>query len=473
MNIINKSKYKKHILIIIFLLLIIIGYFTFFNSSSSIVFNDNLQLEINTEFNYKSIIKTVKDGNMDEIVADTSKLKNDKIGSYPIIYKYKDDQYTIKIEVIDKNKPIFDINNIEIDAGMKVKPEALVTNIKDETKTKVSFDKKYDFSKQGKVNVIVNVIDESKNVTSKKANVTVLSKDSKKPEITGLNDLSVTVNGKIDYNAGVNVEDNRDPQPKLMIDHKKVDLTKTGDYSVIYTCVDRSGNKTVKKRKITVLENKEIGVYKQTDDKIIYMTFDDGPSSNTKKILDILDNYNAKATFFVTGANPTYYHLIKDAYNRGHTIGLHTFSHDYKTVYSSAEGYFNDLDKIGAVVKEQIGFIPKYIRFPGGASNSVSKKYCAGIMSFLTKEVISRNYQYYDWNSGTGDAAKNNVPVEQIFASATAYNANNQVILAHDTDAKDTTVEALSSIIEHYQRLGYVFKGIDDNSYVPHHHVNN
>lgn len=473
MNIINKSKYKKHILIIIFFLLVIIGYFIFFNSSPLIVFNNNLQLEINTKFDYKSIIKTIKDGKIDKIKVDTSKLRNDKVGSYPIIYKYKDNDYTVKIEVIDKKKPTFDINNIEIDAGMTIKPQALVTNIKDETKTKVSFDKKYDFSKQGKIKVIVNVTDESKNITSKEAVVTVLSKDSKKPKITGLNDLSVTINGKIDYNAGVNVSDNHDPQPKLIINHKKVDLTKTGDYPVIYTCIDRSGNKTVKKRKVTVVENKEIGVYKQTEDKIIYLTFDDGPSSNTKTILDILDKYNAKATFFVTGANPVYNHLIKDAYNRGHTIGLHTYSHDYKTVYSSIDGYFNDLAKIGTIVKEQIGFVPKYIRFPGGASNSVSKKYCAGIMSLLTKEVINQGYQYYDWNSGTGDAARNNVPVDQLFASATASSANNQVILAHDTDAKDTTVEALPSIIEHFQTLGYVFKGIDDNSYVPHHHVNN
>ena len=125
------------------------------------------------------------------------------------------------------------------------------------------------------------------------------------------------------------------------------------------------------------------------------------------------------------------------------------------------------------MVKNEIGFIPKYIRFPGGASNTISRKYCPGIMSILANEVIDRGCQFYDWNYGTGDAGGNNIPVNQIIATATAGNANNQVILAHDTDAKNTTVDALPAIIEHYQALGYSFKSIDDNSYVPHHHINN
>ena len=259
----------------------------------------------------------------------------------------------------------------------------------------------------------------------------------------------------------------------MSIDNKKVRLDKLGDYIVTYTCKDRSGNKIVAKRKVSVVEKKEIGVYAQTEEKVIYLTFDDGPSKNTKRILDILDKYHAKATFFVTGTNQNYNYLIKEAYQRGHTIGLHTYSHDYKTVYTSVTAYFNDLERVGNMVKNEIGFIPKYIRFPGGASNTISRKYCPGIMSILANEVIDRGYQFYDWNYGTGDAGGNNIPVNQIIATATAGNANNQVILAHDTDAKNTTVDALPAIIEHYQALGYSFKSIDDNSYVPHHHINN
>ena len=117
--------------------------------------------------------------------------------------------------------------------------------------------------------------------------------------------------------------------------------------------------------------------------------------------------------------------------------------------------------------------VPKYIRFPGGGSNMVSKKYTPGIMSVLVSEVQNRGYQYYDWNASTGDANGNNIAVHKLVKEATSSHAHNIMILAHDTKAKSTTVQALPKIIEYYQGLGYTFKGIDDNSYAPHHKVNN
>ena len=141
------------------------------------------------------------------------------------------------------------------------------------------------------------------------------------------------------------------------------------------------------------------------DKKVVYLTFDDGPSENTKRILDILAQYNAKATFFITGANEDCRPYIKEAYEAGHTIGLHTYTHDYDKVYESDEAYFDDLEKIGEVAKEQIGFVPCFIRFPGGSSNMVSAKYNKGIMSRLVEAVQEKGYQYYDWNLDSGDAA--------------------------------------------------------------------
>ena len=165
---------------------------------------------------------------------------------------------------------------------------------------------------------------------------------------------------------------------------------------------DSSGNKITVKRKVNVI--KKIGSDKQSNEKVVYLTFDDGPSENTKKIMDILAKYDAKATFFVTGRNQDYNYLIKDAYNAGHTIALHTYSHEYSTVYASVDAYFDDLNKVGQMVKKEIGFVPHYIRFPGGSSNTVSRRYCQGIMSTLTKEVVEKGYQYYDWNGDSTDA---------------------------------------------------------------------
>ena len=90
-----------------------------------------------------------------------------------------------------------------------------------------------------------------------------------------------------------------------------------------------------------------VGTTEQSDEKIVYLTLDDGPSDNTQAVLDILDKYNAKATFFVTGEMPEYKDMIKAAYDKGHTIGMHTYSHDYAKVYASVDAYFQDLDQIG------------------------------------------------------------------------------------------------------------------------------
>lgn len=301
--------------------------------------------------------------------------------------------------------------------------------------------------------------------------MTVQVVDTTQPEIKITEKLSVLLNMTPDLKKGIEISDNSQIEPELTIDSTKLDTSKEGEYIVTYTATDASGNTTVKNRTIRVL--KEYGTNEQSKEKIVYLTFDDGPSKNTKKILDILDKYHAKATFFVTGNGIKYNNYIKEAYDKGHTIGLHSYCHEYDIIYSSVSAYFNDLTKIGDMVKDIIGFTPHYIRFPGGSSNKVSKKYNTGIMSVLSKEVIKRGYQYYDWNCGTGDAEGNHVLTETIIQNSTKKNDNNIVMLAHDTDAKDTTVEALPSIIEYYQNKGYEFKAIDDESFYAHQSINN
>jgi len=207
--------------------------------------------------------------------------------------------------------------------------------------------------------------------------------------------------------------------------------------------------------------------------KTVYLTFDDGPSENTEKVLDILDQYGAHATFFVTGMRSDYYDMIGEAYRRGNTIGLHTYTHDYATCYASVDAYFNDLDQIGQVVKDQIGYVPYLVRFPGGSSNTVSKSYCSGIMSALAPELLARGYQYYDWNVSSGDGG-GVLSADELVANATAYgNFTNVILLCHDASAKTTTVEALPRIIEYYQSQGFVFQAITRETVVVHHGIQN
>ncbi|RGS50778.1 polysaccharide deacetylase [Olsenella sp. AM30-3LB] len=212
--------------------------------------------------------------------------------------------------------------------------------------------------------------------------------------------------------------------------------------------------------------------FKNNGEKIVYLTFDDGPSKNTQRVLDILDQYGAKATFFVVGHDPDYYDMIKKAYDDGNTIGLHSYTHDYAKVYASEDAYFDDLDQIAQVVQDQIGYVPYLVRFPGGSSNTISEKYCSGIMDALVNDVQARGYQYYDWNASSGDGAV--CTTEQIVENSCAYDDYpNIILLCHDAATKDTTVEALPKIIEHYQALGYQFKAIDRSTMVPHHKVAN
>lgn len=212
--------------------------------------------------------------------------------------------------------------------------------------------------------------------------------------------------------------------------------------------------------------------YKNNGEKIVYLTFDDGPSKNTQRVLDILDQYGAKATFFVVGHDPDHYDMIKKAYDDGNTIGLHSFTHDYAQVYSSEDAYFDDLDQIAQVVSDQIGYVPYLVRFPGGSSNTISEKYCSGIMDVLVNDVPARGYQYYDWNASSGDGAT--CSTDQVIQNSCAYdNCPNIILLCHDAATKDTTVEALPKIIEHYQALGYQFQAIDRTTMVPHHKVAN
>lgn len=199
--------------------------------------------------------------------------------------------------------------------------------------------------------------------------------------------------------------------------------------------------------------------------RIAYLTFDDGPSENTRKILDILDKYNVKATFFVIyhkGMDSEY----KEIVNRGHTIALHSYTHKYRTIYKSEEAFFDDLQQIHDYVESVTGVDSRIIRFPGGSSNTISNKYCKDIMKKLKPDVLERGYIYHDWNVDSTDAAGNNRDVEVLLKNVKKGLKYRQVdVLMHDTGKmKQTTVEALPSIIEYIRSQGYEMEAITEDS---------
>ena len=260
----------------------------------------------------------------------------------------------------------------------------------------------------------------------------------------------------------------------LVVVNNNVDVNQVGQYYISYAVTNSS------KKKITL----EIPVYvyeKQKDSlnendvkkKIVYMTFDDGPSQYTKDLLDTLDKYNVKATFFVTGNNEKYRSSIVDAYQRGHTIGLHSYSHNYAKIYRSVKSFYDDLGQVDAMVYDLIDVHPNIFRFAGGSSNTVSKKICVGIMSDLVKTTKGRGYRYFDWNVTGGDSGKPTT-ADKVFNRVVKgiKRKNIAVNLQHDT--KGFSVQAVDQIIAWGLANGYSFLPISDlTTYTSHHGVAN
>ena len=184
----------------------------------------------------------------------------------------------------------------------------------------------------------------------------------------------------------------------------------------------------------------------------VYLTFDDGPSSNTDNILDILDTYGVKATFFVTGkegakAEASYRRIVEE----GHTLGMHSYTHDYSVIYASEEAFMEDMEKLQRYLYDVTGVQSTYIRFPGGSSNKVSDV----DMRLLITDVHEAGMEYFDWNVSSQDASSKPLTKEEILDNClnSIERFQNCIILMHDAGSKDSTVEALPELIEHIQAM--------------------
>lgn len=204
----------------------------------------------------------------------------------------------------------------------------------------------------------------------------------------------------------------------------------------------------------------------ETDKKICYLTFDDGPTKEvTPKVLDVLDSYGVKATFFTLGkmleANPD---IAKDEYDRGHLIANHSYSHSYEELYASADSFIGEMNKTTEIIKNITGEEPfKLIRFPGGGHNA--GKYAAQKQEY--KKVLKDNgYYFVDWNCLNGDAEAQLRSADELLMriKETAV-GKNIVVLMHDAATKKTTPDALGSIIEYLKSKGYEFRRLDEVEY--------
>lgn len=393
------------------------------------------------------------------------KVNSEKLGKYTITYEYQKDFFKTQVKrtvyvkdltppaiILDGSKEIFICPNKNYQEDGYLALDNYDGNITKKVKVKKMSD-----------SYIYTVVDSSKNKSTIERKI--IKKDNIKPTITLKNGTTINITmGSTYQEEGYTAQDNCDGvlTEKVKITGE-VDTNRIGSYTLTYTVSDQSGNKTSVTRTINVIKKASPGT--------IYLTFDDGPrSETTSQILDILKEENIKATFFVTASGPD--ELIKREYEEGHTVGLHTASHNYSYIYSSTNAYFNDLKIVQDRVEKITGVKSKIIRFPGGSSNTISRKYQQGIMSELTKEVLERGYQYYDWNVTSGDAGettdKNRV-YQNVITNLSKDRVN--VVLMHDV--KPYTKDALKKIIEYGKANGYPFEKITEETEMVTQKVNN
>ena len=215
-------------------------------------------------------------------------------------------------------------------------------------------------------------------------------------------------------------------------------------------------------------EKATAGKPQKLNGKTVYLTFDDGPSKYTDELLDVLDKYDVKATFFVVANSYKYAKQLNRIVDEGHTLGLHSYSHVYSKLYADYDSYVKDVSNVHDMVQKITGVDTRYYRFPGGSSNDVSSV----SMSKCIKYLNDNGYTYFDWNAESKDAEDLSLTPEELKCNVLNYvnsNEGNSIVLMHDLDKHYNTVEALPLIIEALKEEGYTISPIDDTTPTFHH----
>lgn len=397
-----------------------------------------------------------------------------KIGTYYITYTAKNNKKSAtakrKVKVLDLTCPVITApSEVTVPVGMELKNFDFEFSATDNYDGDITNRAVLSFSEDS---IFVIATDCSGNKTKKEIKVTRVY-DTVKPVITlsGFNTVFLQVNNEF-YDPGFVANDNIDGD----ITYKtKVtgfeSLHRVGTHTITYTVTDSSHNTTSCERKVVVYDPEDKS--ETNNQKIVYLTFDDGPCVYTPRILEVLRQFDVKATFFVTNQKSDWQNYIGEAAKQGHTIAAHTYSHQY-SIYRSKEAFFEDLQAINEVIKLQTGSYTRLMRFPGGSSNTISRKYSKGIMSELVKDVTDQGYIYFDWNVSSGDAdgSKNSRNPEYIAQNViNRITHQENVVLMHDMNGAN--IESLPIILEYGIKNGIKFLPLTELSPTAHHGVLN
>ena len=378
--------------------------------------------------------------------------------NYTVKYSFRTIKVTRTINVIDDVLPELTVNLDEVDrdfCSKKIKQEIIysaIDNYDGDITSGVTVE-------EGEDKLIYSVSDSSGNKVTKEVNINYGKKPKNKFYLNGSNPTHVIVNTEYQEKGASYTDGCGKKIDKPINTSGYVDTAKEGTYYVNY---DVEGERTLT-RKVIV---------EHYQPKTIYLTFDDGPGANTKKVLAALDKYNVKATFFVTNQFPKYQYLIAEEHNKGHRVAVHTLTHNWN-IYTSVDSYINDFNAMNEIIKNQTGSYTKMFRFPGGSSNTVSRKYSKGVVSQIAQEMTNRGYVYFDWNLSSGDADGKSGTQAIINNVLNRVNrcSTHCIILFHDY--KSTTANAIEPILAELTKRGYRFATLNESSPTAHFKIAN
>lgn len=471
-------------LLVLSILLIIMPFVLFSNNKEKtkdkvearLVGNELLTLAINSDYldsGFKLFVdnKEIDSKNLKYTIKDD--VNPNAVGKYNVKYEieYEDKVYelTREVEVVDKEKPVITISANEVEVYYCKKENIINLDYQavdnyDGVITDKVVEKRFDD------HIELSVKDSSGNEVTAVVNLVLTDVVSPIIELKGSNIQYVPLNGEyieegaiIQDGCGKKIEE----LPEIL---SGVDTSKAGTYVVTYRYTTKEGKIISKERTVIVYESIDDIKNESTEDKVIYLTFDDGPGRYTNELLDILNKYDVKATFFVTSQFKDYVPIIKREYEEGHKIAVHTKTHKW-SIYQSVETYIKDFNDMNDIIYSYTGEKSKIFRFPGGSSNTVSRKYSKGVVRAIKNRMTDYGYVYFDWNVDSEDAA--GASSKEIYDNVITgiKRKNNAVVLMHDI--KKNTIATIEDILVYAIEKGYTFKTLDEFSPTVHHRINN
>lgn len=413
--------------------------------------------------------------NRDEYTYETkSDVNTEVLGEYKVTYdiKYHLRKFHLEriVKVVDDIKPEITVNLEKIERDYCTK--------KDKNELKYSALDNYDGDVTDKItkeevdeSIKLSVSDTSGNIETVSIPIDYGKKPSNVIKLSGDSTVYVKVNGTYTEKGATYYDGCGNKLDDKVTISGSVDTKKVGTYTITYSVAD--GTKATRKVEVYKQSNYSGGrsvVTGSGNGKILYLTFDDGPGPYTQRILNTLAKYNVKATFFVTNQFPGYQYQIKNEYNAGHVVAVHTYTHNYN-IYRSVDKYVADFNKMNDVIQKQTGSKSKLFRFPGGSSNTVSRNYAKGVVRQIANKMNSLGYIYFDWDVSSGDASGASRPKIYNNVVNGAKNCSKCVILMHDIKA--TTAYELDNILKTLTAKGYRFGTLSASGPIVHHSIAN